>query len=63
MGILNSWESKGFKTLEQCRQEFSKNPKKKDGIEPEWMDEKIKKQEASNIEKQEIKELLQEFDR
>lgn len=63
MGILNSWESKGFKTLEQCRQEFSKNPKKKDVIDPEWMDEKIKKQEASNDEKQEIKELLQEFDR
>lgn len=66
MGILNSWKSKGFTNIEECRQEFDKKSKK--GIamkhissEPVWLEQKVKKQEASSSEKNEMKELLREF--
>lgn len=54
-GILQAWKSKGFKTLDEC-----KNEKKKTNNQPEWMDKEIKKEicEKSQIE---MNELLKDF--
>ena len=58
-GILQAWKSKGFKTLEECKNEI-KAKKTTENI-PEWMDKTVEKKEASNEEKKKIEELLKEY--
>ena len=55
-GILRAWKSKGFKTLEECKNEI----KKVKGI-PEWFDTKIEKKDVNLEKKQKIDELLKEY--
>lgn len=54
--ILTAWKSKGFKILEECKNET----KKKQNLEPEWFDKKIEKQECEESQK-ELEEILKEF--
>lgn len=53
--ILTSWKNKGFKILEEC-----KNETKNKNNEPSWFDEEIKK-EVSIESQKEIEEMLKEF--
>lgn len=62
MGILDSWKSKGFKKIEECRSEFCKIKKyQKTANIPEWFDKKVEKRDASVEEIREIEELLREY--
>ena len=63
IGILNSWKSKGFKTLEQCKKELKQNNNSKNQEEPlpEWVNEEIKSKKATPKEVQEMQALLEEF--
>lgn len=67
MGILESWKSKGFKKVEECKAEFYKNNNSKNFNQkriapvPEWVDKKVKKQEATVEEVKEMEELLREY--
>jgi len=58
-GILQAWKSKGFKTIEECKNEL--RGKKNVENEPEWMDKTIEKKEASAEDKKKIEEMLKEF--
>lgn len=68
MGVLNSWKSKGFKKIEECRNEFNeiKNSKKYNNQNrvastPEWFDKKVEKRETTVDERKEMEELLREY--
>lgn len=68
MGILDSWKSKGFKKIEECRNEFNeiKNSKKYNNQNrvastPEWFDKKVEKRETTVDERKEMEELLREY--
>ena len=52
-GILNSWKSKGYKTIEQCKKELLQQNKSKNNKknymepEPEWFNKEIKREEVN----------------
>lgn len=54
--ILTAWESKGFKILEECKNET----KKKNMKEPEWFDKKIEKQICEESQR-ELEGILREY--
>lgn len=51
-GILNSWKSKGFKTLKQCKKELEQSRKTRSNQnkyvapEPDWINQEIKREEV-----------------
>lgn len=55
-GILKSWKSKGFKTLEECKNEKIKNNKP-----PEWLNKEIKPNVATDEERKKIEDMLEEY--
>ena len=64
MGILNSWKSKGFKTIEQCRQEFNNNKSKNKqqnyiAPEPDWLNQKPRREEVklTDEERRELEDI------
>lgn len=67
MGVLNSWESKGFKKVEECQSEFNEVRKRNKynntrvAPEPEWIDKEIKKKDTTDLERKQMEELLSEY--
>ncbi len=64
VGILNSWKTKGFKNLKECKQEVNQMKKSKIGYqasEPEWFNKKIEKRQVQENEIKEMEELLKEY--
>lgn len=66
-GILNSWTSKGFKTLEQCQKELEQPRKAKNSQqnyvapEPDWLNQEIKRKEV--VYTDELQREYEEFER
>lgn len=56
--ILTAWKNKGFRTLTECKNENNRKIEEK----PEWFDKEILKQNATEEERNEIEELLKEFE-
>lgn len=66
-GILNSWKSKGYKNIEQCKKELLQQNKSKNNKknymepEPEWLNKEIKREEV--VYTDELKREYEEFER
>lgn len=67
--ILNDWRSKGYKTLDECKNAYLQRKEKTNtntnktlnGIQPEWFGKEIKKKELSDEESKEMEDLLKDF--
>lgn len=57
-GILKNWKSKGYKKIEECKQETKKQ--KQESI-PEWYGKEQEETKVTDEQRKEMEELLKEF--